>query len=275
MRKSIFFAVFIFCFSGTVEAQFLKDLGNKIERATERAIERKVEERVTEEVEEALDSTFTEGSKSTRTEEGRTGMGMFGLSQVEPAASYAFNHRAEMQMTTEKDVMNIDYLLPNTGNYFCAQIKDEKSGGDYLTVFDTDKEAMFTYMESDGKKMKMGIKFSADDISEEPKFEIKATGNTKTILGYKCQEYIMTTEDMTSNVWVTKDVDIRFPSTFYSAKQNKSNNHEWMKDIDGWAMEMTMVDTSKRKPQTTTMKCLSIEKTSFQINSSDYSGIGF
>ena len=139
---------------------------------------------------------------------------------------------------------------------------------------------MFTYMDNNGEKVKVGMSFDTesaiDDAMNEASVEINATGNTKKILGYNCQEYKMTGEDMTATIWVTKEVDIRFPSSFYNIKQNKkSNNQLWMKDLDGWAMEMVMIDTSKKKPQTITMNCLSIDESSLKIDSNDYQNMGY
>lgn len=268
MRKITLLAAIIFCFAGTANAQFLKKLGRKIQKASEKTVERKVEQKAAKDTEEAFDAAFNK-------ERARRGIGMPGLTTVEPASNYAFNHKVEMQIRNGKDVMHIDYLLPNAGNFLGAQIKDEKIEDDFITVYDVDKEAMFTYMENDGQKIKMGIAFEMDDAIDEPTIDITATGKTKTILGYHCLEYQMTGEDMTATIWVTKDVDIRFPSNYYSVKQNKSNHQEWMKDIDGWAMEMKMVDTSKRKPQTIIMNCLSIQASNFQINSSDYGNMGY
>ncbi len=113
-----------------------------------------------------------------------------------------------------------------------------------------------------------------EEATEENPFEIQATGNTKKILGYNCQEYKMTEEDITSTIWVTQEVDIRFPSDFYSIKQNKSNQQTWMKDLDGWAMEMEMIDHSKKKAQTIIMNCLSIEASNLKINSNAYQNMG-
>jgi len=79
---------------------------------------------------------------------------------------------------------------------------------------------------------------------------------------------------MPQMIWVTNDVDIRFPSTFHNIKQDKTANQAWMEKIDGWAMHMEMVDNSRRKPQTITMTCLSIEKSDMKINSNEYQNIG-
>ncbi|MCH3885782.1 hypothetical protein [Tenacibaculum aquimarinum] len=71
------------------------------------------------------------------------------------------------------------------------------------------------------------------------------------------------------------DVNFRFPSVMYNGAKNKGNNQQWMNNLDGWAMEMEMIDTSKRKPRTILMNCLSIEKSSLKINSNNYQNIGY
>ena len=267
MKKITLLTTLIICFSGALNAQFLKKLGDKIGKAAERAVERKAEQKTTKETEAAFDSTFNRKSNKR--------IGIPGISKVDPADSYAFNHKAAMQIKNGKELMEVDYYLPDNGNFLGVKIKDKKIKDDFLTVFDVTKETMFTYMENDGKKIKMGVEFKTEDSNEGSTIDISATGNTKTILGYHCQEYKMTGEDMTATIWVTKEVDLRFPDSFYTLKQNKSNSQEWMKDLDGWAMEMIMIETSKRKPQTIIMNCLSIEETDFKINSNDYNNIGY
>ncbi|MFK7771807.1 MAG: DUF4412 domain-containing protein [Saprospiraceae bacterium] len=269
MKKITLLTALILCFGGSADGQFLKKLRKKIRTASEKTVERKAEQKASKETEKVFDATFDKKTKDKKKK------GIPGLSTVEPAGNYAFIHKVEMQIKSGKDVMNADYYLPDSKDFLGVQIKDKKVKEGSFTVFDVEREAMFNYMESDGKKMKMGVDFKMDDESNEATFDIVATGNTKTILGYKCQEYKMTGEDMTATIWITKEVDIRFPSKFYSVKQNKNNNQKWMNELDGWAMEMTMIDTSKRKSKTIIMSCLSIEKSNFKINSKEYQNIGY
>jgi len=135
---------------------------------------------------------------------------------------------------------------------------------------------MFTFLESGGMKMQMGVSFEIDEEStdNETPFTIEATGNTKEISGYSCKEYKLTGEDMTGTAWVTTETDIRFPSSYYNSSNTNNSNQEWMTDLDGWVMLMEMTDTSKRKPSTMVMECLTIEKSNFKIKSSDYPKIG-
>lgn len=278
MKKSTFILLLLLCFALPTNAQFFKKLGKSVEKAAEKAIEKKAEQKTTKETEKAFDSTFNKKRKTNKkiNNKSKGGSSIPGLSKATSAETYTFNHKAVMQVINGKEVMDVDYFLPKSGSYFGMAIKDKRMEGDFMMVYDIEQEAMFTFMNNGGQKIKMAVAINLDESSEEvPEYDIKATGNTKKILGYNCQEYKMTGKNITATIWVTKEVDIRFPNTFHNTKKNKGNNQEWMKDLDGWAMEMTMIDTSQKKPQTITMKCLSIEKSTLQINSNDYKSLGY
>ncbi len=273
MKKITVLLLLMSCFTIPANAQFFKKLGKKAEKAAERAVEKRVERKATEETERVLDSTLDRKSKKNK------GMRMPGISRTAPAESYSFIYRAEMEITSGKDLMNIDYFLPESANFLGMLLKDKKIKDNFMTVYDVDRETMYTFMENNGAKQKMGVSFQTDSAADEAfnkaDIEITATGNTKTILGYNCKEYKMTGKDMTASVWVTKDVNIRFPNTFYSVKQNRNGNQAWLKDVDGWAIEMTMIDSSRRKPITITMNCISINKSNLKINTNAYQNLGY
>jgi len=275
MKKTILLTILCFAAS-TTHAQFFKKLGKKAEKAAERAVERRVEQKASKETDKALDKTIDRGENKKK-----KGAIMPGLSGAEPAAKYTFDNRAEIRFTSGKDEMNTYYYLPKSGNFLGMLIIDEKIQDDFISVLDIDRNAMYTYMENKGQKMRMGVSFNTTSASEEAINEasitINATGESKTILGYNCLEYKMTGPDMTATIWVTKDTDIRFPSTFHSIEQpkKKNQNQAWMKDIDGWAMEMVMIDSSRKKPVTITMTCLSISDSKLEINSNEYQKMGY
>ena len=84
----------------------------------------------------------------------------------------------------------------------------------------------------------------------------------------------MTGNNINSSIWLTKVVDIRFPSNFNNINPNAKNDQAWIDELDGWVMEMEMNDNGQRKPQNIIMKCLAIENTSFKLNSSEHRSIG-
>jgi len=157
MKKTTLFIAFILCFSGVSNAQIFKKLGKKIEKAAEKTIERKVERKTQRETEKAFDSTFNKKRKK------KNNRSVNGLSKTDPASSYAFNHKVEMHMTSGKEKMDLEYYLPKNDDFFGMKIKDKKIKDDFMMVYDVGREAMFTYMENNGQKMKMGVSFKTDD----------------------------------------------------------------------------------------------------------------
>lgn len=277
MKKTALFIVFVLGFSAFVNAQFFKKLGDKIEKAAEKTVERKVEQKTQKETEKAFDSTFNKKQKQKQKRNRKKGKTRIPkISSANPASNYTFKHKAVMQMKTKKEVQDFDYHLPDSNTFFAVKINNKKMKDDLTIVYDSQKETIFTFMENNGQKLQMGMEFKTNNTSNEtPFYEIKETGNSKTIIGYHCKEYKVKGEEIAATLWVTKDVDFHFPSTFQTNKKGGNNNQEWMNDIEGWVMEMEMIDTSKRKPQTITMECLAIEQSNLVINSSDYKSLGY
>jgi len=142
--KSPFTILIIICFAGTANAQFFKKLGEKVGKAAEKAVERKAEQKTTKETNKAFDSTFNKKRKNKR-----GGVNM------------------PIKFTSGKDEMFVDYYLPNSGNFLAAAIKDKKIQEDFYTVFDVDRESMFTFMNNNGQKIKMAVSFKTDDATDD------------------------------------------------------------------------------------------------------------
>ena len=75
---------------------------------------------------------------------------------------------------------------------------------------------------------------------------------------------------MYGTIWITEQAGVTFSKAFYGEKSKKGIDKSWMSTINGLFLEMSMTDTSKKKPQNIEMKCISLEKTNFSIRTSDY-----
>jgi hypothetical protein len=160
-----------------------------------------------------------------------SGIGMTGSADVKDV--YKFDAYIEMTIVNYdsdgeasdpgKYVSYIDADSPDYGISFAGGDEDEEM----LMIFDTENSLMLTLMESDGEKTGFAVAFTEDqqaDIEESYKEgeenaetnppDIKKTGKTKKILGYKCDEY--KTEDETSivSMWVTDDLEKKIDKTF-------------------------------------------------------------
>jgi hypothetical protein len=145
-----------------------------------------------------------------------------------------------------------------------------------ISVMDLDKKTMFMFTEAGGQKMLMTTSLDVNDLVDEDDsknkdIKIEETNNTKIILNYTCREYKVIGEDLNGRIWITKEADISFPHGFYNINNKKDQtNQQWMNNVDGLMLEMTMTTTDKKKSETMKMTCVALEKSDFSINTKDY-----
>ncbi|WP_417290151.1 DUF4412 domain-containing protein [Corallibacter sp.] len=265
MKSIIITALLFICSINISQAQFLERLADKATKAAERTVERKVEQKSQKETEKAFDSTFNKKRKSKKSKK------QVSKSNKSPNDVYAFTHKYVMQMESDSYNTTLTYYLAKNENYFGSTIQSVST---MVNVMDLDKETLFMFSEAGGTKMLMATSLNINDLADENddtnNTKIEKTGKTKQILGYSCQEYLITSDDVKANVWVTQNAGVSFPNGFYQVGNKQNTNQQWMSDVNGLVLEMHITDTSKRKPETMKMRCVSLEKEQFKINSSDY-----
>jgi hypothetical protein len=166
-----------------------------------------------------------------------TGRGLFGGKiDIKYNDEYKFTGRIYMQMETydKKDVVKSDYFTYFNGNTLNAgievKIENPQEGEKAVpTVFLFDNDNRCFMMLIEGTDSKTGIistlpsdsavtaqvKNQKEELSAKP--IITKTGNTRTIAGYKCDEYKMTEKDKDeySLVWMTKDVKLKADKRYW------------------------------------------------------------
>ncbi len=266
--KPIISLILLILFFNSGQAQIFDRLADKAAKSAERTLEKKVEEKSSKETDKAFDSVFeTSGNKSKSSDNSKASS-----NSKTPESVYSFTHKYVMQMVSDKYTTNLTYFLSENKNYYGSTVESATS---MISVMDLDKQTLFMFTEAAGTKMLMASNINLDKIVkdnvEDSNARVEKTGKTKSILGYNCFEYTVISDDMTGHFWITKDADVTFPKGFYDlAEKNKNTNQAWMGDMEGIMMEMHITDTSKRKEQTVTMRCVALEKSKFKINSSDY-----
>lgn len=261
--------IFTISLATPTEAQIWKKLTKKAEKAVERTLEKKVEEKAERETDKAFDSTFNNASKGKK---GSIPFSSSGMS-VTPERTYSFSHKYVLEMTSDKKSTEIIYYLNTHGDYTGSTIPGA-SNSNLINVLDAKRKTIFMFMENNGSKqvmsMKMDIDFEtmADDAATNTEYTIKPTGKTKTILGYNAIEYETKGKDMYGTLWITNDVTVSLYKALASQKTKLKN--QWIKNINGLMLEMTITDTSKRKPKTITMTCKALKKQNLTIESSQY-----
>ncbi|SDB30857.1 protein of unknown function [Flavobacteriaceae bacterium MAR_2010_188] len=250
-----------------VNAQFLKKLSQKAEKAAERAVERKVEQKSSRETEKAFDSVFNNDGKVLK------------ANKEALADNYKFSYKYVMSINDSKDLNIINYYLTDQEEYIGSSVPADK-GQEMITVMDLSKRTAFMFMDLGDKKSVMSFGLDMEEEVEEQlnktDFSVSKTGNTKEILGYSCEEFKVISTEYNGNIWVTQNAPVTFAAAFgdlklKNSKSGKGMNQSWISMVEGLTMEMVITDTTKKKPQTLTMKCEALEEIDLKIDTSLYS----
>tara|TARA_R110002049_G_scaffold122467_3_gene277334 strand:+ start:6357 stop:7073 length:717 start_codon:yes stop_codon:yes gene_type:complete len=192
---------------------------------------------------------------------------------------YTFDYIYKMEIETPRGRKTvIDYYLPSSGGYFCS-----KTEGGVVIVYDNVMNKMFTYMgEGDGKivmSMPFNLKSLVKDFNDAENPEIYESAGYGNILGYECELFRMTSNNLTSEVWVAKDVtegsfgENAVTAQFfgYILARGITVNDDSLKAIYS-GLPLKIVTSKKRgnREKITTMLCTKFEKEHFQINTAEY-----
>ncbi len=296
MRKKVLFLIMLlasFTFQ-QVHAQLVNRIKNAAERGVSRAIEKKVENEVEKMARKKLDKAF-EGITGP---DGETPPGMNidkilgAMSEdVEVADSYSFLGFLTMEIsgTDEKGksfppTFMKSYLSASpqiSGMEF--EDKEQKKKSMAIMIFDLEKSASIILLDSDGEKSRIAYGYDYLSLGEGVSDEewegedqtvvFKKTGNTKSIKGYACEEYLMETEDGTAHTWVTTtpvkgSTNLWGESNPYLGNKIKYSNPELFRNMpkgnvfevdykskkDKSSMLMSLVDIDENATKTFRMK---------------------
>ena len=248
-------AVFFSLLPLAVNAQFVNRLKNAAERGISRAIEKKVESEMEKVARRQLDKMFknvygidpADSSNSDRINEIMQSI----YSDVEVAESYDFIGYSIIEFTgVDEKGKPIDpfqltsYLSADpklTGMQFKGEESKKSEEGTFTLIYDFNRNVAITLMVNDGQQMRMAYAYDPEMLSapvetpieagelENESVKFEKTGNTKTILGYECDEYLIETDENTTLYWVTQSPINSTPSfwgqnnPFMTARMKASN----------------------------------------------------
>jgi hypothetical protein len=129
--------------------------------------------------------------------------------------------------------------------------------GNARVLFDNQDGFMTVISESKGELQGFRMRQPQMDytkaIPEESEYTITATGNSRVIDGYNCQEYLIESEDATTNSWVTTELDVDMAAMARAmtaqARQAKKSGGQKFYNLKGFPIESTSV--SKNGKETT------------------------
>ena len=178
----------------------------------------------------------------------------------------------------------ITHLNSNTKSMAYQALSKENNSEQGLFIIDAENSATIILSEDNGEKTgivygmnaffkTMGESYSDDEeyLAETPETymanpDVKKTGRTKTIAGYKCEEYIHEDESSKSHIWITKKLKLN-TEDFLSAIFKTSIAAHGM----GWGYMMESTSVDKETGEKSIMKVTRVDKNSnVKFSLSDY-----
>ena len=184
-------------------------------------------------------------------------LGLTGNVAYEP--SYSFDAYIQMQISNYKkngnlgDQMLYDNYVNKTKADYAMVFKDGKDQS--TIIFDTKNSAMLILTNSDGEKTGFATTIDpeamaemAEDYAEEEEpteldaYNIKKTGKSKDILGYKCDEYLLEEESSEIHMWVSEELGKDMRKEWLKNKQTFGAMFMHAYALNGMVLEYDLMD---------------------------------
>lgn len=270
-----FFLLILFSISiiQPVQSQkLLKNISKKVNERAQKRFDKKIDKEVDkglDKIEEELDKNSDEASTKDSVSSGdqrlQRMMNKIGISTtpVPISDNYSFNLLIQMHIEAydnkDKKTSDGEFITHLNTNSKCmayqaidGEIAKENQG---LFIMDFENEATLLLSEENGKKKGIvyGIKgfmntlgetYEPEEFDDTPETylanpNVKKTGRTKKIAGYKCEEFVYSDDQSESNIWITKDLTMKTNDFFSTIFKTNLYSHgmPW-----GYMMEATTVD---------------------------------
>ncbi|WP_299678544.1 DUF4412 domain-containing protein [uncultured Tenacibaculum sp.] len=227
-----------------VQAQFWK----KVSKRLQDKVENKAMNKIDKKADETIDGALKNKNKKKKTTSANT--------------KYSFKGSVTVEVSNEKNDKTVFNLLFNRReDVICMEMNVDGTNQIYNVITPS---KIISLINADGMKIKKeseSIEFDNSDRMPQGEEGLIKTGNTKTILGYNCEEYQYKNEEGSASIWVTS----RFPiKSNYAPLLGMTNNT----NIKGFVLELNYESKSGEKGLVQVIK---IEKDKKQeINTADY-----
>ncbi|MBY5949939.1 DUF4412 domain-containing protein [Algoriphagus marincola] len=220
--KKLIFSLFLVVGLGfSTEAQILKKLKQAAERGATNALEKKTEEEINKLVQRQIEKQLSAWGSNESSPINMDMESIFaGIGEpVDIEDSYEFSGYMTMEIVSTdakgktEDPVTMKTLMTDQ-EYTAMEISDPEANEGLMTiVFDFKNSASVLFMDNEGQKSSFAYKFDMSKIADEDMDEqvedydvsFEKTGNTKTILGYTCDEYVVKSEDGEGHYWITQE----------------------------------------------------------------------
>lgn len=210
---------------------------------------------------ETTTSTTDTTQKATTNDSQKQSTPMFGGlgSKADAQAEYVFNANTYVEIqnykkdgTKDGDTTNVRYHFGKEDYYGTQMIMTDKKGKttESFGIAEFPKNQMVSFItdengEKTGTVMKVNLDKQIEKSSDSSNVTITKTGNVKTILNYKCEEYkILDKEGNTTLAWMTTELPYNINKMFAG---QRGNNEQYQGISDGFMMEMTYTEKDEKK----------------------------
>ena len=265
-KKILLIAVLLTSFGvSQSNAQFLKKLKERAMQKTEQMIINKASDKVAD---KAGDVTGDAMDKILNQDFGKfmtPGGSKVDMSKL--PASYNFDYRYALKMSTQEGDIDFDYYLSKTQPYMGVKMN---MGMDMTMVFDEANKTVVTYVNGMPIATEMDL---SNIVSEEDKnmyndYTFKELPN-REFLGYSCVGRLMENADYKFTTYIAPNMEAGFGKMFKSSHANiPPAMQKFAKEYEnGVMMYMEMVDkkNKKKKNTTATMECVAFEPSNLVI----------
>jgi hypothetical protein len=219
---------------GVVRRAINRQIDHKIDSSINKSAQDERDKKAKEEAEQG--NSDNSGGKDNSGSKGKT-TGLFGGKiDISHKDEYAFTGRIYMQMISydKKDELKSDYYTYYNSTELNAGIevkavnpKEGQSTIPTVFLFDHDNRCFMMLMENNGSKTGIISTIPSDSAlaaqaknqkGEKPKQPvITKTGNSRTIAGYRCDEYKVVDPEKEgySLIWMTKDVKLKADKRYW------------------------------------------------------------
>lgn len=244
-------------------AQFFKKLQKKLEQKVEQKIDNKIDKETDKVIVKALDGSNETSENSEK---------------VTLPSVITFTNSIHFEITSSADTQAVQMiaLTSDDPEIFGVIATNQEQDNNTSIITVVSKKTTTTFIDASGMKMKQSSSsiqipddFTKDDnLSENSKFEYQKTGNTKTILGYACEEYAVNhtidNQNSSSSFWVANNFPLKNKTVPFLGMY-ANNPH-----IKGFVLEFN----TKTQNQNTTARVTKIEDKTTKINTNEYKSIG-
>ena len=271
MKKILLIAVILTSFGVShSNAQFLNKLKKRVlEKTEELVIDKaadKVADKAADKTGEAMDKLLNPDFGSLMSPMGKK------VDMSKLPASYNFDYRYAMKMSTQEGEIDMNYYLSKTEPYMGMKMSmGENKEMNMTMVFDEANKAVLTNMGGMivATEMDLSKAIENEDAELYNNYTFKELPN-REFLGYDCIGREMENDEYKFTVYIAPDMKAGFGNMFKSEHANippamQKFSEEYK---NGLMMYMEMVDKKGKKKKNTnaTMECIAFEPTNLVIN---------